>query len=97
MSTAATDPTPDAHPVPYAPAPWKMKAEVYWLFFAISKLPEGMYDPLELEGEHDKETGQFKGGLGHIMIVRYADTPVGKVFGSLIFLLPFFGRCDCAG
>jgi hypothetical protein len=65
------------HPVRRAPAPWKLKAESYMLFCRLSALPEGVYDPLEATWA-DKELGEFRGGLGSVMIVRYADTPVGK-------------------
>jgi hypothetical protein len=65
------------HPVRRAPAPWKLKAESYMLFCKLSELPEGLYDPLEAKWA-SKGLGEFRGGLGSVMIVRYADTPVGK-------------------
>lgn len=73
-----------SHPVQRAPAPWATKSECYWLLFNLSKLPEGIYDPLEASSPElmdlgkDGKAGQFKGGLGIIMIVRYSDTPVGR-------------------
>ncbi|ORY14191.1 hypothetical protein BCR34DRAFT_599389 [Clohesyomyces aquaticus] len=71
------------HPVPYAPAPWKTKSECYWLFVTLRKLPAGVYDALEAGLE--KDTGEFKGGLGVIMVVRYANTPVGT-YDELILI-----------
>jgi hypothetical protein len=67
------------HSVPRALAPWNTKSECYWLFLTLKKLPQGLYDPLEASSERwvGKDTGEFKGGLGCIMIVRYRDTPVG--------------------
>lgn len=77
---------PASHPVPHAPAPWTTKAECYWLFLYLKDLPPGLYNPLEegrfgdgkLAEEKDK-VGAFKSGLGVVMIVRYADTPVGEL------------------
>jgi hypothetical protein len=46
-----------------------------------AKLPEGIYDPLESSSPDfadPKVTGEFKGGLGIIMVVRYKDTPTGE-------------------
>jgi len=40
----------------------------------LKTLPKGVYDPLE---EPCLEHGEFKGGLGVIIIVRYKNTPVG--------------------
>ncbi|KAF2177720.1 hypothetical protein K469DRAFT_719651 [Zopfia rhizophila CBS 207.26] len=79
------------YPVPHAPAPWNTKSECYWLFLALSKLPEGLYDPLEASSEELVDTGnggaggEFRGGLGVVMIVRYRDTPVGP-YDELILI-----------
>lgn len=62
------------HPVQYAPAPWTLKCESYWLLLNLKTLPKGVYDPLE---EPCLEHGEFAGGLGCIIVVRYKDTPVG--------------------
>lgn len=61
------------HPVTVASAPWTTKAECYWMFLTLGSLPKGLYDPLE---EPWSEHGEFKGGLGIIMVVRYKETPV---------------------
>ena len=58
----------------YAPAPWTLQCESYWLLLNLKTLPKGVYDPLE---EPCLEHGEFKGGLGVIIIVRYKNTPVG--------------------
>lgn len=65
------------HPVQRAPAPWTMKAESYLLFLRLRELPKGLYDELEAAWG-DEALGGFEGGLGAVMIVRYADTPVGR-------------------
>lgn len=70
---------PDTHPVPRSPAPWTLSAESYILFLKLSELPKGIYDPLE-EAWADEKLGEFKGGLGAIMIIRYTGTPVGMYF-----------------
>ncbi|CAO2657943.1 Nn.00g072030.m01.CDS01 [Neocucurbitaria sp. VM-36] len=67
---------PSQHPVPRSKAPWTVKAETYFLFLSLRELPKGVYDPLE-EAWGDEGLGEFKGGLGTIMIVRYSHTPVG--------------------
>lgn len=66
------------HPVQRAPAPWTMRAESYLLLLRLKELPEGLYDELE-EAWGDEGLGRFEGGLGAVMIVRYADTPVGRL------------------
>jgi hypothetical protein len=68
----------EMHPVPRAPAPWTMRAESYLLLLRLKELPEGLYDGLE-EAWQDEGLGRFKGGLGAVMIVRYADTPIGRL------------------
>lgn len=67
----------EMHPVQRAPAPWTMKAESYLLFLRLKELPQGLYDELEATWG-DEALGAFEGGLGAVMIVRYADTPVGR-------------------
>lgn len=78
---------PEVHPVARAPAPWVLKAETYLLLVKLGSLPKGVYDPLE-ESWGEKENGEFRGGLGGIMIVRYRNTPVGRFilrFGHLLY------------
>jgi hypothetical protein len=66
----------ERHPVQRAAAPWTLEAESYLLFLKLSSLPHGLYDPLE-QAWADQGLGEFTGGLGAIMIVRYTSTPVG--------------------
>lgn len=69
---------------PDVPAPWKCRAETYWLLVKFSHpLPIGIYDALE--ATHPACTArQFDGGMGLISIVRYSDTPVGSYDELLI-------------
>jgi len=81
-------PTPEP-PVPIKPAPWMTKCASYWLLLNLRKLPEGVYDPLEASSPEFADpqlAGEFKGGLGMIMVVRYEDTPTGE---RHVFLLNF--------
>jgi hypothetical protein len=66
----------ERHPVQRVAAPWTLEAESYLLFLKLSSLPDGLYDSLE-DAWADPGLGEFKGGLGAIMIVRYTSTPVG--------------------
>jgi hypothetical protein len=77
------------------------------------ELPEGVFDPIDLKGEGDGEgeragkgegevglgQGEFKGGIGAVLVVRYRDTPVGMyaffVLRFLVLLLPLRGRGEC--
>ena len=73
-------------PVPIKPAPWTTKCASYWLLLTLRKLPEGVYDPLEASSPEFADpqlAGEFKGGLGMIMVVRYEDTPTGECDLSL--------------
>ena len=58
-------------PVPLFSAPWNLKAETYVLFLKLNTLPKGVYDVVEEEEWENNKSGQFVGGLGTIMIVRY--------------------------
>jgi hypothetical protein len=69
----------EKHPVLRSKAPWTLKAESYMLFLKLRDLPDGLYDRLEGDWE-DEALGEFKGGLGAVVIVRYTDTPVGRSF-----------------
>ncbi|KAF2493662.1 hypothetical protein BU16DRAFT_464911 [Lophium mytilinum] len=68
-------------PVSVKPAPWNTQCETYWLMLYMpAVLPEGLYDPLEASSPHFADpnlSGEFKGGLAIIMVVRYKDTPTG--------------------
>lgn len=57
------------------------------MLYMPAKLPESIYDPLEASapGFADaKLAGEFRGGLGMIMVVRYLDTPTGPYDELLI-------------
>jgi hypothetical protein len=54
-----------------------LRVESYVLLLKLKELPKGVYDPLE-EASAGEECGKFEGGLGAVMIIRYADTPVGR-------------------
>lgn len=72
-STSATSQEPIHHPVSRALAPWKLSAEVYMLFLTLKELPQkGVHDELEGEigGWNDEQKGEFKGGLGTVVVVR---------------------------
>ena len=75
------------HPVQRVPAPWTLKAESYLLVLKLGGLPKGVYDELEAAWE-DEALGRFEGGVGAVMVVRYTDTPVGRLsLPGLISLL----------
>lgn len=84
----------ELHPVPRAPAPWTMRAESYLLLLRLKELPEGLYDGLE-EAWQDEGLGRFEGGLGAVMIVRYADTPVGRLCLVLCAGVVVAAVCKC--
>ena len=88
-------------PVPIKPAPWTTKCASYWLLLSLRELPEGVYDPLEASSSEFADpqlAGEFKGGLGMIMIVRYEDTPTGEcdlsISSPLFFFFFFFGLSE---
>lgn len=61
-----------------------------WFFGHINAskekyLPSAAFDSLEENSQWTDPTvtGEYKGGLTNIMIVRYADTPVGQYTTSL--------------
>lgn len=79
----STSSAPDNHsnesPVTISPAPWTTKAESYWMFLTLGKVPQeggAVYDEAGTKGTGE---GEFVGGLGCVMVVRYLDTPVGKL------------------
>lgn len=61
------------------------------MFFTLSKLPEGVYDQLEMQNVKEGNEGKFTGGLGSIMVVRYKDTPVGE--SNIISYLIMYAAC----
>lgn len=71
-------------PVEVHPGPWDTKAETYWLALNLKSdadREDGVYAPLELSSpatSDPAQVGKNHGGLGLIMIVRYADTPCGS-------------------
>lgn len=65
------------------PAPWLMHGSG-WVFVThtpFSKdpvsLPAGAYDPFEQGTSFDK-SGDYHGGTGVVMLLRYTDCPVGE-------------------
>jgi hypothetical protein len=79
-----------APPVQVRPGPWNVKAETYWLALYLgagADNEEGVYAPLELSSliiSDAKIAGKHRGGLGLIMIVRYSDTPCGKLASTIM-------------
>ncbi|KZT33078.1 hypothetical protein SISSUDRAFT_445248 [Sistotremastrum suecicum HHB10207 ss-3] len=73
---------------PSAPGSWKNLGSAYWFLFPPTRpdtpLLDGAYHPLEGAFSATK-TGQFKGGLGSVQVVRYTDTPVGP-YDELIYI-----------
>ncbi|ORY92840.1 hypothetical protein BCR35DRAFT_349157 [Leucosporidium creatinivorum] len=72
-----------------APAPWLMHGSG-WVFVThtpFSKtplpLPAGAYDPFE-EGTSFDKSGDYHGGTGVVMLLRYTDCPVGP-YDELIY------------
>jgi hypothetical protein len=80
MSEVITSaPTP---PFPLAQAPWKCKADTYWLlYYHTGPLPEDVYAPLEANTptfSSPSSAGEFHGGPATIQIVHYHESPVGS-------------------
>jgi hypothetical protein len=80
MSTTASFP-PDIAPVS---APWKLKAEAWWFILSLNasagKLAEGNFAPLEVQSKQlAEEAGVYRGGLSVVMLIRYKESPVGKL------------------
>lgn len=85
----------DAHdspetPFPIAPSPWDdLKADVFatvgWASVSDG-LPVGSFGPLEENSSFSdpEASGEFKGGLCSVMILRYHQTPVGKLVYNYI-------------
>jgi hypothetical protein len=70
-------------PIPIAPSPWTLNANVYLVPFWTSKdlaanLPAHTYSPLEAASAYAAHsTGRPIGGLSMIQIIRYSSSPVG--------------------
>ncbi|KAJ3479950.1 hypothetical protein NLI96_g8694 [Meripilus lineatus] len=80
MSTTSENP----HSFTEAPAPWPCRGEVLWLSGysspASGEYPhDSAFNDLERSSSYADPniSGQFRGGLNSIMIIRYSDTPVG--------------------
>ncbi|KAH7159848.1 hypothetical protein B0J13DRAFT_539787 [Dactylonectria estremocensis] len=70
--------------IPDAPAPWAMKADVYFFSWWMSGkqakagLPTMAYSPLEAASDYAApSSGTPVGGLSMVQILRYKDSPVG--------------------
>jgi len=77
-------PTTSQSPFPEAPAPWHCKGECF-TFFTYIHAKRGAYPPpaafedLERDSAFADPTasGNWKGGLASVFIIRYKDTPIG--------------------
>ncbi|KAJ3530063.1 hypothetical protein NM688_g7764 [Phlebia brevispora] len=85
-----------------APSPWECKGEFFWLFgYASSSMPYptgAAFGDLERDSAYAqaKETGEYKGGIMNVMIVRYKDTNAGPydeiIFSPGTFTVPPTGK-----
>ena len=72
------------HSFPEAPGPWPCKGECFMLYgYASGSTPypsRAAFGDLEAESSFadPKATGEYRGGLTQIFIVRYTETPVGE-------------------
>lgn len=86
MSTLGDSSNPDHAQSPFedVPAPWDCKGEAFWFNAYIR--PTGNAPPPASFGELEQtaafsdsaSSGEYKGGLASVMVVRYRDTPVGE-------------------
>ena len=70
-----------------APPPWLNLPVSTYMFYSYTKPPllDHAYAPLEASTWADpKQSGEFRGGIALLMIVRYRDTPVGPYDELLI-------------
>ncbi|KAF8315726.1 hypothetical protein DL93DRAFT_2227364 [Clavulina sp. PMI_390] len=71
--------------------PWSMpETESWWLITSLmggaaSDVPPGNFDPLEKASAKEAQDGNFVGGMGMVMIVRYKDSPAGP-YDELIMI-----------
>ncbi|KAJ3538184.1 hypothetical protein NM688_g6555 [Phlebia brevispora] len=83
MQLDATTSSSSDEPFLVAPSPWECKGEFFWLFnYASSSMPYptgAAFGDLERDSAYAqaKETGEYKGGIMHVMIVRYKDSNGG--------------------
>ena len=72
------------HPFLESPAPWPCKGECFFLYgYASSSAPypgRASFGDLEAESPFSNPalTGDYKGGLTQVAILRYTETPVGE-------------------
>ncbi|KAF1985275.1 hypothetical protein K402DRAFT_455246 [Aulographum hederae CBS 113979] len=84
-----SNPPPD---IKVAGSPWRnLPVSVYMLpILSSPPLLDHAYAPLEANSSFaSAESGEFKGGLGMIQIIRYRDTPVGP-YDELLLVPGFF-------
>lgn len=78
--------------VPVA-APWKLRGTVYTITFRTKagELPDIAYSPLEATSAFSDpaKSGQHRGGMSQIQIIRYSESPVGP-YDELILVPGFF-------
>lgn len=71
-------------PLPHAPAPWDLRGSGYILFYRPTAVWGG-----EASFVHPDHQPHFRGGVGAVMLVDYADSPVGA-YDELLFIPGFF-------
>lgn len=80
-------------PITPAPAPWKLKGNVYVASFLnkAGNLPSHAYSPLEANSDYASEaaSGKHVGGLAMFQMIRYTDSPVGP-YDELIICPGFY-------
>ena len=73
----------DSLSIAAAPAPWTLRGDAWWFILSVfgqstDKIDASYHDPLEASAAKiAQEPGNFKGGIGLAVVVRYTDTPVG--------------------
>ncbi len=86
--------------IPFLPPPWVFKTKVYFFTAPLKPvhrkdpvlqgLPPGSYNPEETIHPSAlapvKGSPQWKGGLSHVVIVRYEDSPIGPYDELIAFL-----------
>ncbi|KAI0974243.1 hypothetical protein F4678DRAFT_458210 [Xylaria arbuscula] len=68
-------------PIVSSPPPWKLKGTMYIVSFfsKAGKLPDHAYSPLERDSAFASPaaSGEHRGGIGHLQVIRYTESPVG--------------------